>query len=337
MDTSTFQALVVREEANGSFSKALEQLSLTALPDHDVLVKVSYTALNYKDALSASGHKGVTRTYPHTPGIDATGWVAESRHPGFQPGDPVIITGFDLGMNTSGGFAEYVRVPSGWLVPLPAGLSLREATVLGTAGFTAGLALMQMLRSGQKPENGPVLVTGATGGVGSMAVAILKKAGFEVIAATGKPEARAFLEQIGADQVIDRNSILPEKDRPLLTGRWAGVIDTVGGPILSAAIRACLPYGNVAICGLVSSPEFAANVYPFILRGVNLLGIESAECPMPLRWQVWQKLSRFWKPHDLESMSIHAELPEVFDWINRILEGKVTGRVVFSIHPPEHT
>lgn len=337
MDTSTFQALVVREEANGTFTKALEQLSLTALPDHDVLVKVSYTALNYKDALSASGHKGVTRSYPHTPGIDATGWVAESRHPGFQPGDPVIITGFDLGMNTAGGFAEYVRVPSGWVVPLPAGLSLREATVLGTAGFTAGLALMQMLRSGQKPENGPVLVTGATGGVGSMAVAILKKAGFEVIAATGKPGAKAYLEGIGADQVIDRDSIFPEKDRPLLPGRWAGVIDTVGGPLLSAAIRSCMPYGNVAICGLVSSPEFAANVYPFILRGVNLLGIESAECPMPLRWQVWQKLSRSWKPVNLESMSVHAELPEVFGWMTRILEGKVTGRVVFSIHPTDHT
>ncbi len=331
MQDQYFRALVVKQGPNGSFSREVSMRKLSDLPDHEVLVKVSHTALNYKDALSANGHAGVSKNYPHTPGIDASGYVVESQHAAFQPGDPVVVTGYDLGMNTPGGFAEYIRVPAAWLVPLPAGLTLREAALIGTAGFTAALSLNAMSRNGQRPEMGPILVTGATGGVGSMAIAILKKAGYTAWASTGKTEAHAWLQTIGAANILSREEVVPAKDRPLYPSAWAGAIDTVGGATLSAVIRSCMPKGNVAVCGLVDAPEFDLNVYPFILRGVNLLGIESAECPMSVRWQVWQRLGGAWKPENLDLMAVSCKWDEVTGWMDKILAGKVTGRVVLDL------
>jgi acrylyl-CoA reductase (NADPH) len=326
----SFKTYLVTEEG-ATFKRAIVQKNISELPPHDVLVRVHYSALNYKDALSATGNKGVTRAYPHTPGIDAAGIVEESKSPLFKKGDQVIVTSYDLGMNTSGGFSEYIRVPAGWVVPLPAGLSLKEAMILGTAGFTAGLALHKLEVNGQAPFMGPVLVTGATGGVGSMAVGILAKAGYEVIAATGKASEANYLKKLGATSVISRQDVDEVSNKPMLKGRWAAVIDTVGGNMLSTAIRSCGPNGNVAVCGLVASPSFTISVFPFIIRGVNLLGIESAECAMPLRQQIWQKLAGPWRQQDLDKTATYCTLEQLDIYINMILQGKTIGRVVVDL------
>jgi len=331
MTTQAFKAFRVFEEADGSFTRKISALHLTDLPRNEVLIKVNWSSLNYKDALSASGHKGVSKNYPHTPGIDAAGIVVESLSEEFKPGDKVIVTGYDLGMNTSGGFGEYISVPCGWVVPLPDGLSLREAMMLGTAGFTAAYALHKMLECGQEPANGPVLVTGASGGVGSLAVAILSKAGFEVIAATGKPEAADYLRNLGAARIFGRDEVNDLSGKPLLRPRWAGAIDTVGGNVLSTVLKACEKHGNVAAMGNVMSVELHTTVFPFILNGINLLGVDSATCPMPVRKQLWQKLASDWKPENLNEIASSCTLSELETFIQLILQAKVTGRKVIQI------
>jgi putative YhdH/YhfP family quinone oxidoreductase len=322
-----FKAMVIRTN-DTNFSRAIEERNVSDLPAGDVLIRVSYSSLNYKDALSAIGNRGVTRTYPHTPGIDAAGIVAESTSTLFKAGDEVIVTGYDLGMDTDGGFGAYVRVPAGWVVPLPANLSSFEAMQLGTAGFTAGQGLTKLLRNGLQPDQGEVLVTGATGGVGSLAVAILKKNGFRVVAATRKTTESEFLLSLGAESVIDSASLLYNPQKPLVKGRWAGVIDTVGGGILAGAIAACKPFGSVAACGLTLSHEFSTTVFPFILRGNNLLGINSAEIPMHERLQIWNHLASDWKPFLPDSFSTVCSLSETIEKIDVILAGKMRGRVV---------
>jgi putative YhdH/YhfP family quinone oxidoreductase len=327
----TFKAMIVEETENKKYVRQIGTKSMDELPDGEILVRVKYSSLNYKDALSATGNKGVTRKFPHTPGIDAAGEVAASATDRFSPGQPVIVTGYDLGMNTPGGFAAYIRVPADWVVPLPQNLSLRESMVFGTAGFTAGLCVSKLQGYGVTPDRGEVLVTGATGGVGSIAVAVLAKIGFRIAAVSGKKDQKPFLEQLGAAEVISREEGSDASGRPMLKARWAGVVDTVGGDILATALKS-LQYGGVATCcGLVASPSLSTTVFPFILRGVGLLGVDSVECPMDLRQSVWQKLAGEWKPQGLEGLSSEVGLEELDPQIDRILAGRIRGRVVVRI------
>ena len=331
MDHEIFRAMVVHEITKGQFVRRIEDRSLADLPQGDVLIRVHYTSLNYKDALSASGHRGVTRTYPHTPGIDAAGVVEESADDRFEPGDRVLVTGYDLGMNTAGGFGQYVRVPAEWVVEVPRELSLRESMIYGTAGVTAGLSVLKLQAHGVTPEQGEILVTGATGGVGSLAVGILASDGYPVVAATGKLEAAQFLLDLGAQEVGHRDEVRDASGRPLLSGRWAGAVDTVGGEYLATALKSTRIDGVVTCCGLVASPELPTTVYPFILRGVSLLGIDSENCPMATRLRLWRKLAGEWKLANLNDLANECSLDGLEVEIERILQGKQRGRVVVDL------
>lgn len=323
-----FKALRIHELENGTFSKQIEEVNESIFQHSEVIIKVKYAGLNYKDALSASGHKGITRKFPHTPGIDASGVVVSDSTNTFSQGDEVLITGYDLGMNTNGGFGEYIAVPAGWVVKKPANLSLLECMVYGTAGFTAALGLMQMENNGQNPNMGPLLVSGATGGVGSMAVAIYAKAGYEVIASTGKTSEHEYLKNLGAHTIISREDLVGTNTKPMISTRWAGALDTVGGSTLEAILRATGMYGNVATCGLVDKPEFSTTVYPFIIRSVNLLGVASAETPMTMREKIWNALSTNWKIQGLSELATIVPLSDIINQIELILQGKTKGRVI---------
>lgn len=329
VDTS-FRAMVVSEEDDGTFSRDIKERALGAIGEGEVRVKVHYSSLNYKDALSATGNKGVTKKYPHTPGIDAAGIVVESDDATIQVGSQVIVTSYDLGMNTPGGYGQYITVPGAWVVPLPNGLSLRESMVFGTAGFTAAMSVDALVQT-VDPGNGDVLVTGATGGVGSIAVAILAKLGYSVVGVSGKVGAADFLQELGAKDVIERREAIEGADRPLLKTRWAGVIDTIGGDTLVAAIKATLPRGVVTCCGNVASAELSLNVFPFILRGVSLVGIDSQNCPLGYRKEIWQKLATDWKVSKLEEISREVSLEDLNVEIGFILSGKQKGRVVVDV------
>jgi len=326
-----FRAMVVSEIEPKKYSREIKEKDMSSLPEGEVLINVKYSSLNYKDALSAIGNKGVTRNYPHTPGIDAAGIVVESSSDVFKTGDEVVVTGYDLGMNTSGGFSEYIRVPSEWVVKLPKGLTLMESMIYGTAGFTAALSVHRLINSGVKPEDGDILVTGATGGVGSVAVSILDKLGYSVIAGTGKPEAKEMLIKTGAKDIILREELDNKSGKALLRERWAGVIDTVGGNILSSALKATKYGGTVTSCGNAASYEFSSSVYPFILRGVSLLGVDSVQCPKDLRLKLWNLLSNEWKPEDLALNIEEVSLDGLNDKIDIILAGKMIGRVLVNI------
>ena len=330
MKNLPYNAYWITEESDGSFKNQVIQRSTDDLPQNGVLIKVAYSSLNYKDALSATGNKGVSRRYPHTPGIDAAGIVVESNSGKFQPGDQVIVTGYDLGMNTMGGFGEYINVPAEWVVPLPAGLSLKESMILGTAGFTAALSMYHLLRCGQKPEDGPLLVTGSTGGVGSLSVAIASNLGFDVVASTGKSDKTEYLLHIGAKTVISRSEVDDQSGRMLLRPVWAAAIDTIGGNTLATILKSIKTHGNVACCGNVASPLLNTSIFPFILNGVNLLGVNSATTPMPLRESLWKKLSSDWKP-DLQRIEVNTvDMDELQQSIENIMQGKITGRVVLE-------
>ena len=328
---TTFQAMVVTQTEPGRFQRAIVTRDLSDLPAGEVLIRVRYSSLNYKDALSASGNRGVTRRYPHTPGIDAAGEVLESGSPDFSPGDEVVVSCYDLGMNTAGGFAQRIRVPAKWVMPLPAGLSLRESMIYGTAGFTAAQSVARLQRHPVLPEQGKILVTGATGGVGSMAVAMLALSGFAVAAATGKPEQEQFLRDLGAREIVAREGCIDRSGRMLLKEKWAGVIDTVGGEILATAIKSTRYGGAVTCCGNTASPDLPLNVYPFILRGVSLLGIDSAECPMAVRIPIWQKIATTWRLPNLERVATEISLKELDQHIESILQGKQLGRVILNL------
>ncbi len=329
MITANFKALLVKEE-NGKFIRKITERNINDLPEGDVLINVKYSSLNYKDALSATGNKGVTRRYPHTPGIDAAGIVVASNKDKFNEGDEVLVTGYDLGMNTSGGFAEFIRVPADWVVKIPDNLSVKESMILGTAGLTAALALDRMEQIGFD-KDGEVLVTGASGGVGSMAVAIFAKQGYKVIAGTGKTEQKKYLKEIGAVSIISREEMNDKSNKALLAGRWSGVVDTVGGNILSTAIASTKQWGVVAACGNAASVELHTTVFPFILRGVSLLGINSEKTPMQLREKLWDKLANEWKHGKLEIMYEERSLEETNKKIDEILKGKVKGRVLVKV------
>lgn len=331
MKAINYKAFIVRENEDGSFSRRIEEKSTTELPNHEVLIKVSYAALNYKDALSSSGHKGITRQFPHTPGVDACGIVVSCTDDSFKNGDHVIVTSYDFGMNTSGGFQEFIRVPSKWPLKLPEGMTLEESMVLGTGGFTAALSLYKMEQNGQSPSMGPILVTGSTGGVGSMAVNIAAEQGYEVIAASGKKESHDYLKELGASKIISREDVNDQSGRPLLRTQWAGAIDTVGDNTLATCIKACGRNGSIAVCGLVQSPKLETTVYPFILNGINVLGIETAETPREIRLKIWKLLASNWKPKKLNSMKRIISMDELENSIELMLKGKSFGRVVVKL------
>lgn len=326
----TYQAYLVEQTGEKEFTGSIKKRNTDQLPDGDVLVRVHYSSLNYKDALSASGNRGVTKNYPHTPGIDAAGVVEESSDVQCKPGDEVIVTSYDLGMNTPGGFGQYIRVPAGWVVKLPEGLSLKDSMALGTAGFTAGMAVSEIEKE-INPDAGEILVTGATGGVGSMAVSILSKLGYNVAAVTGKESAHDFLKKLGAVKILNREQALEKKERPILKPQWAGVVDTVGGEILANAIKAAQINGVVTACGNVASPQLPINVFPFILRGVKLIGIDSQNCAMPHRQTIWEKLAKKWKPDHLKDISREITMGDLKLEIQSILHGKMQGRVFVNM------
>lgn len=328
MENKKFRAYWVTEDAEKRYSQEIRERDIDDLPAGDVLVRVTYSSLNYKDALSASGAKGVTRQYPHTPGIDAAGVVEASDDERFQTGDKVLVTGYDLGMNTSGGLGEYIRVPSQWVAKLPEGLTDKKSMMYGTAGFTAALSVKRMMESGIRPEDGDILVTGATGGVGSIAVGLLSKLGFTVIAGTGKPQTEEMLKSIGASGIALREDLDDQSGKALLKERWAGVIDTVGGNILASAVKATKYGGSVTSCGNAASAELSLNVFPFILRGVSLLGIDSVQCPMDRRLEIWNLLAGSWDLKDLEKSIEIIGLEQVTEKIDLILKGRLVGRVV---------
>lgn len=330
MENKTYKALVVEESGKNLFIRKIKEKTIDGLPAGEITVRVRYSSLNYKDALSATGNRGVTRAYPHTPGIDAAGTVEESSDGVFKQGDQVIVTSYDLGMNTQGGFGQYIRVPAGWVVKKPSGLTLKESMILGTAGFTAGMSV-DRLTAGVKPEQGVVLVTGATGGVGSIAVAILSRLGYSVTAVSGKSDAQNLLKKLGAVGIIGRNEFTENSNRPILKARWAGVIDTVGGEILATAIKSTGPLGVVTCCGNVASPELPLNVFPFILRGVSLIGIDSQNCPMTLRKKIWAELAGNWKPDMLEDLCDEISLEELDGKIEAILKGQLKGRTIVNL------
>ena len=333
MENIHFKALQISESGDKQYIRSIIQRPISDLPAGEVLVRVHYSALNYKDALSSVGNKGVTRNYPHTPGIDAAGVVELSESSDFEVGDEVIVTSYDLGMNTSGGLAECIRVPARWVVPLPAGLSMREAMINGTAGFTAAMCINALINNGLSVEKGKVLVTGSTGGVGILAVAMLKKLDFEVTAVTGKPEAHDFLSRVGASEILSREALDDKSGRPMLKSIYAGVVDTVGGNILATALKSINYGGAAAICGLVASPDLPTSVLPFILRGNSLFGIDSAECPMTLRKEIWQKLANDYKPADLEMLATEITLEEVPEKLDLMLKGGAIGKYLVKMNP----
>ncbi len=328
---TTFNALVTREQADGSFATQLETLDTSQLPAGELLVKVLYSSLNYKDALSLSGNKGVTRAYPHTPGIDAVGEVVSCSNNAFATGSKVIITGYDFGMNTHGGLSQYIRVPAEWAVALPDNLTPLQAMSLGTGGFTAALCINALLpHCHSQPSQLPILVTGATGGVGSVAIQLLQKLGHSVVACSSKGSVAAELFGLDVANVIHPDQLLANNNRPMLKPLYAGVVDTVGGDILAAAIKSTEYGGRIAACGMAMSSELSVSVFPFILRGVKLLGIDSVLTPMPARTALWHKLATDWQL-DLSAHSRTITLQQVPDACQQILQGKHTGRFVVDV------
>jgi len=328
---STYKAFEVREETEKKFVGAIVEKSALELVEGSVSIEVHYSSVNYKDALSASGSKAVTREYPHVPGIDAAGTVLASTDSNFAVGDEVVVTGYDLGMNTAGGFGQQVTVPGGWVTKLPVGLSLHDSMVLGTAGLTAGLCVNKLLLNGITPEAGKVLVTGATGGVGIIACALLVKLGFEVVASTGKLAEAAKLKALGVSEVISREGFSEENPRPILKESYAAAVDVAGGTTLVNVIKSLSYGGSVAACGLVDSPALSATVLPFILRGVNLLGVDSVELPLAQKQQIWNLFANEWALTDIDSLAetiVLAELPAV---LAKVLAGGAIGRYVLDL------
>ena len=321
---------MVRKDADGKVAAGIERITVADLPPGDVLIRVAYSSLNFKDALATQAHPGVVRSLPHVPGIDCAGTVEESTSPDYHAGDEVLVTGYDLGAAHWGGYAEFVRVPAEWIVPLPKGLTVRDAMIYGTAGFTAAQCVTAIVDREIGPERGPIVVTGATGGVGSIAVAILAKLGYDVEAVTGKPEHHDLLRRLGAKTILGRDEVIDTTDRPLLAARWAAAVDTVGGQPLATILRSLEYRGCVAACGLVAGLEFSATVYPFILRGITLAGIDSSKCPRPERMEMWQKLSGSWHIAQLDDLVDEITLDELPDRVQKILAGKIVGRTIVA-------
>ena len=327
---ATFQALMLREE-DGRIVPRLEAVDEAELPPGEVTVAVEYSTLNYKDAMVLQGIGRLVRNYPHIPGIDFAGAVERSDSPEFKPGDPVILTGWRVGEVHWGGYAEQARVKASWLVRRPQGLSAAQAMAVGTAGFTAMLAVMALERHGLRPGDGEVLVTGAAGGVGSVAIALLSALGHRVVAATGRPEQRDYLIELGADDLVERAALAVKPSRPLDGERWAGAVDAVGGNTLATILTQLQYHASVAACGLAGGSDLPATVIPFLLRGVNLLGIDSVMCPPEERIEAWQRLARELPLDRLERMTGVVPLSRLPGLAPKILQGEVRGRTVVDI------
>lgn len=328
----TFPAFVA-ERHDDDVTRGVRSFSRSDLPDGDVTIRVAYSSVNYKDALATVAKGRVARISPLVPGVDLAGTVVDTSAAGLAEGDAVIAHGHDLGVARHGGYAGYARVPAAWVVPLPAGLTLRQAMALGTAGFTAALSIVSLERRGLAPGDGPVLVTGATGGVGSTAVAMLAGRGYEVVASTGKADdAAAYLRELGAREVIGRDEVVGDEGRPLAAERWAGAVDCVGGRTLAGVLRA-LRYGAaVAASGNTGGPGLSTSVFPFILRAVALLGVDSADCPADLRREVWDRLAGDLRPAGLDDHITHEiTLDQLDTALTAILDGRLTGRTVVRL------
>ena len=324
-----FRVFRIHNDADG-YRSGIESISLDDLNPGQVVVKTAYSSVNYKDALAGTGQGKILRRFPLVGGIDVAGHVVASTDPAFKEGDAVLVTGSGLSETRDGGYGEYARLDAKWVVALPAGLSLREAMILGTAGFTAALALLRMTENRQTPDLGPLVVTGATGGVGSLAVAIFHRAGFAVHAVSGKPEHADYLKSLGANEVLGRDALA--STRPMDAARFGGGLDNVGGPMLASLLAQTAPYGNVATAGLAASAELNATVMPFIIRGVSLLGVASAGTARDIRDEVWRRLASDWKPAQLDAICTRETglegLPEVFA---TMLAGGSLGRTVVSL------
>ncbi|WP_031370811.1 YhdH/YhfP family quinone oxidoreductase [Lysobacter antibioticus] len=326
---ASFDAFRIHNDASG-YRSGIESVSLDDLAPGEVVIKTAYSSVNFKDALAGTGEGKILRRFPLVGGIDVAGHVVASSDPAFKEGDAVLVTGCGLSEVRDGGYGQYARLQAQWTIPLPAGLSLRESMILGTAGFTAALALHRMLDNRQTPAQGPLAVTGATGGVGSLALDIFSRVGFEVHAISGKPEQADYLRSIGAREVLGREAL--QTARPMESARFGGGLDNVGGPMLASLLAQTAPYGNVATAGLAATHELATTVMPFIIRGVSLLGVASAGTARSIRDEIWQRLGSDWKPAHLDRICTRevglAELPQVFPGM---LAGGSVGRTLVVI------
>jgi putative YhdH/YhfP family quinone oxidoreductase len=329
--STAFRAFVVNKTEEG-FTAGFKELIVEDLPPGEVLIKVAYSGVNYKDGLASIPESRIVRSYPFVPGIDLSGVVVESSDRRFKPGDEVLATSYELGVSHYGGYSEYAQVKADWVVPLPMGLTLKEAMALGTAGFTAALAIHQLEKNGLKPQNGPVLVTGATGGVGSIGVTILSSLGYAVAASTGKSAEHDYLKELGASEILSREETSVESTRPLEKERWAGSLDSVGGSTLAYLIRTTRYGGSIASYGNTGGTNLNTTVFPFILRAVNLLGIESVNCPMEVRSQLWSRLASDYKPsHLLDMIGYEVPFEDLPQALAKILKGEVRGHTLIRV------
>ncbi|KGR77707.1 NADPH:quinone oxidoreductase family protein [Ureibacillus manganicus] len=329
--TNSFNALIVNKQED-QFSVNVQVLTLQDLPEGEVLIRVHYSGVNYKDSLAAIPNGNIVNSYPFVPGIDLAGVVVESSNPQFKEGDEVIATSYEIGVSHFGGYSEYARIPAKWIVPLPKGLTLKEAMIIGTAGFTAALSVQRLEENRVSPEKGKVLVTGATGGVGSFAVYILSKLGYEVEASTGKESEHDYLKQLGATSIVSREEVFDGKVRALGKQKWAAAVDPVGGEPLASLLSQIQYGGSVAVSGLTGGTKLPATVFPFILRGVNLLGIDSVNCDMETRLNVWNRFATDFKLENLEQF-IHQEvsLQELPNVLPLLLKGQARGRILVKL------
>ncbi len=327
---SQFKAFRIHDDEQG-YRAIVEDIAITDQSEGDVVIKAEWSGINFKDALAGTGKGKILRRFPMSGGIDVAGTVVESSAKAFKPGDAVLVTGSGLSETRDGGYAEYLRLDSRWIIPLPAGLTAREAMIIGTAGFTAALSLHRMELAGQSPDQGPVLVTGATGGVGSIAIDILASAGFEVHAVSGKPEQYEYLKSLGASECISREAVMGS-GKPLDSARWAGCIDSVGGDMLASICTQVKPWGNVAACGLAGGIKLNTTVMPFIIRGVSLIGIDSPTCPYAIRQIIWNKLAGDWKPRHLDTIATReVGLDGIVAGLEGMLAGGSVGRTLVKI------
>jgi putative YhdH/YhfP family quinone oxidoreductase len=325
------KAYVVEKTPEKEFICGVKEVDVPIIEENEVLIKATYSSLNFKDALSSIGNPGVTRVFPHITGIDVAGVIEESKSNEFQKGDEVLITGYDFGMNTNGGHSQYLKAPASWVVKKPKNITDKEIMIYGTAGLTAALSVNELLNNGITPTSGEILVTGATGGVGSISVSILSKLGFDVVAISGKKEKVDYLKQLGAKEVILRDEFDIQNPKPMTSERYAGVIDTVGGNILAQALKAIKYDGVATCCGLTASFELNTNVFPFILRGVRLIGIDSVECKKAKKLAAWEKLANEFKLDSLNSITTEIQLEGISDAYAKLLSGKAVGRYLVKI------
>ncbi len=326
-----FRALVLQNDG-GAVQAAVKQLPASSLPEGDVLVSVAYSSLNYKDALAVTNRGKIVRRFPMIPGIDLSGTVAESKSPEFKPGDEVVLTGWGVGEDRWGGYAQLARVKSDWLLPLPEGLTLKRAMSIGTAGLTAMFCVMVLEEHGVRPDKGDVLVTGATGGVGCVAVMLLAGLGYRIVAATGKPDAHEFLKSLGARKILERSALAAGSNKPLESARWAGAVDNVGGETLSAILRQMNRDGRVVAVGLAGGAELHTTVYPFILRGVSLVGISSGSMPTERRRVAWTRLARELPMETQDRITQIARLDEIPALSEQMIAGRTRGRIVIDVN-----